>query len=347
MGGGRHWDNNNEDERQVTMWMVRAESDGSLFQPFLDKGLVAIGWPDVGDLGRFESREALLTELRDRYPGRRAGWYPGVGGMLHRFSREMRAEDSVVSYDRTRRVYAVGKLQEDYKFDTSLDAAYPNVRRVDWKAMEVSRDALATATKNSLGSTLTVFQLSEEAEEDVWRAARGEQAPPSEDEEEADEEEKLLLEDLESRSIEFIKDRVVGLDWEEMQSLVAGVLGAMGYKARISARGPDRGVDIVASRDGFGFENPRIVVEVKHRAGQVSAPGIRSFVGGRHIDDKCLYVSTGGFSKEARYEADRANVLVTLLDLDDLAKTLVENYESLDGETRRLVPLRRIYWPAG
>lgn len=77
------------------------------------------------------------------------------------------------------------------------------------------------------------------------------------------------------RSIEFIKDRIVGLDWEEMQSMIAGVLGAMGYKARISPRGPDRGVDIVASRDGFGFENPMIVVEVKHRPEeQVGAPGV-------------------------------------------------------------------------
>ncbi len=332
----------------MTMWMVRAESDGSLFQPFIDKGLVAIGWPDMGDLGRFESRETLLAELRDRYPSERAGWYANAGGMLHRFSRELQADDGVVSYDRTRRVYAVGELQEEYRFDPGFDPAYPNVWRVEWKAMEVPRDALATATKNSLGSTLTLFQLPEKAAEDVWRAATGEGGEPSEDEEKADEEEKLLLEDLESRSIEFIKDRIVGLDWEEMQSLIAGALGGLGYKARISARGPDRGVDIVASRDGFGFENPRIVVEVKHRTGeQVSAPGIRSFVGGRHIDDKCLYVSTGGFSKEARYEADRANVLVTLLDLDDLAKMLVENYESLDGETRRLVPLRRIYWPVG
>ena len=129
--------------------------------------------------------------------------------------------------------------------------------------------------------------------------------------------------------------------------MVAGVLRAMGYKTRISSRGPDRGVDILASRDGFGFDNPRIVVEVKHRSGPVGAPLIRSFVGGRHVDDKCLYVSTGGFSREAKYEADRANVLVTLLDLHELAETVVENYESLDDETRRLVPLRRIYWPAG
>lgn len=332
----------------MTMWMVRAESDGSLFQPFLDRGLVAIGWPNVGDLGQFKSKESLVAELREQYPGQRAGWYANAGGMLFRFSKELQVADGVVSYDRTRRVYAVGKLQGEYTFDPDFDCDYPNVRRVEWKAMEVSRDALAAATKNSLGSTLTLFQLPKIAEEDVLRAASGEQGEPTEDEEEVDEEEKLLLEDLESRSIEFIKDRIVGLDWEEMQSMIAGVLGAMGYKARISARGPDRGVDIVASRDGFGFENPRIVVEVKHRPGeQVGAPGIRSFVGGRHVDDKCLYVSTGGFSKEARYEADRANVLVTMLDLDDLAKTLVENYESLDGETRRLVSLRRIYWPVG
>ena len=65
------------------------------------------------------------------------------------------------------------------------------------------------------------------------------------------------------------------------------------------------------------------------------------------MDDKGLYVSTGGFSKEAKYEAERANVPVTLLDLDDLAETLTQNYETLDPETRRLVPLRRIYWPVG
>jgi len=47
---------------------------------------------------------------------------------------------------------------------------------------------LTTATKNSLGSTLTLFQLPKMAEEDVWRTARGERAEPTEDEEEADEE---------------------------------------------------------------------------------------------------------------------------------------------------------------
>lgn len=37
---------------------------------------------------------------------------------------------------------------------------------------------------------------------------------------------------------------------------------------------------------------------------------------------------------------------MTLLDLDDLVRLLVENYESADMDTRALVPLLRLYWPA-
>lgn len=39
---------------------------------------------------------------------------------------------------------------------------YPHVRRVDWKDT-VSRDEFTTSTKNTLGSTLTVFSLAGDA----------------------------------------------------------------------------------------------------------------------------------------------------------------------------------------
>ena len=107
----------------------------------------------------------------------------------------------------------------------------------------------------------------------------------------------------------------------------------------------NRGVDIIASKDGFGFEPPRIVVEVKHRAGSIGAEQIRSFLGGRHKDDKGLYVSLGGFTKDARYEAERAPVPLTLMDVDLLLDTIVDHYEQLDSETRVLLPLTKMYWP--
>jgi restriction system protein len=32
--------------------------------------------------------------------------------------------------------------------------------------------------------------------------------------------------------------------------------------------------------------------------------------------------------------------------LDSLVRTLVDNYEKTDAETKRMVPLKRLYWPA-
>jgi len=120
----------------------------------------------------------------------------------------------------------------------------------------------------------------------------------------------------------------------------------MGYKTKISPRGADLGKDIVASPDGFGLEQPRIVVEVKHRPNEsMGSKEIRSFLGGRHKDDKGLYVITGGFSKDAKYEGDRASIPLTLMDIDDLVSEILVNYENMDVETKMLLPLKKVYWP--
>ena len=146
--------------------------------------------------------------------------------------------------------------------------------------------------------------------------------------------------------IELIKDRVSQLGWEDMERLVAGMLKAMGYCARVTPKGPDGGRDVIASPDALGLESPRIVAEVKHRKGAMGAPAVRSFIGGLRAGDRGLYVSTGGFTKEARYEADRANVPVRLLDLDTFVRHYVEVYDKTDDETRSILPLTRIWWPA-
>ena len=337
----------------MTMWMVRAGHASVLFQSFIEQGLVAIGWNAAGDLTAFQTRDEILVKIREQWPESKQAAQRSSAGILHRFSKEMGIGDYVVTYDQTRRIYAVGKISGDYRFEVTFDAhltgadPYSNIHPIRWRETRISRDKLSTATRSALGSALTVFRLSNEAEEDVLLALEGRPpTSPADETDVAEVEDKDLLEDIETRSIEFIKDRIVGLSWEEMQELVAGLLRAMGYKTRVSATGPDRGKDIVASPDGFGFENPRIVVEVKHRPNSsMGSQEIRSFLGGRHPNDKGLYVSTGGFSKEAHYEAERANIPVSLVGLDELVEALIDNYERLDTQTRTLVPLKRVYWP--
>ncbi len=130
-----------------------------------------------------------------------------------------------------------------------------------------------------------------------------------------------------------------------METLTAAILRTMGYKAKVSPKGPDRGVDVIASPDGLGLTQPRIKAEVKHRKGSMGAPNIRGFIGALRDGESGLYISTGGFSREARYEAERSTFPLTLVDLDDLADLTVSHYDNFDLEGRALVPLVRMYWP--
>nr|WP_263274290.1 restriction endonuclease [Pseudomonas sp. YeP6b] len=210
----------------------------------------------------------------------------------------MQDGDWVVTYSPTNRLYSIGKVSGPVEHHPEWgEQGMSLVRKVQWQGQELTRDNLGTSTKNSLGSTLTLFEVPSNAAAEVLAALKGKPARAVEDEAE-----KVIAEplaDIESQALERIKDRVNELDWDDMQQLVAGILRAMGYKTQVSPPGSDRGKDIVVSPDGFGFEHPRIVVEVKHRKGQMGNQEVRSFLGGRHKDDRGLYVSAGGFTKDA------------------------------------------------
>jgi restriction system protein len=326
------------------MWMVRSDA-GKYFNEFQEKSCVAIGWQDLGDVAPTEPKAALVARLAATLSHLKPGsWQSGASQIL-RFLNEIKIGDGVVTYDPSRRIYAVGEFTSDASFDAKrFEGELPRVRKVRWMS-EVSRDQLSIGTRNTLGSTLTLFEVSATAAEELRTPLNYVSPQPIERIVVSDEPEETFR-DQENKAIELIKDQVNTLDWQEMQELVAGILRAMGYKTQVSPLGPDRGKDIVASPDGFGFENPRIVVEVKHRNGAMGAKEVRSFLGGRHKDDRGLYVSTGGFSKDARYEAERASVATVLWDLSDLVLALIEHYEKIAHETIRLVPLRRVYWPA-
>jgi restriction system protein len=327
------------------MWMVRAGAGGAEYEEFQSKSVVAIGW-GLEDWTKFPSKELILERIAELNTEATRVQVLVAASQIERFLREFRIGDRVVTYDPKTRSYLVGTIRSEPRFDLTLLADLPTSRSVSWQG-SVPRDRLSVTARNSLGAISTLFRVADHAALEIEGQLAGVDTEPIADsaaEPEAGAED--LLSDIRARAREFIKDRISALEWSAMQELVAGILRAMGYKTRVSPAGPDRGKDIVASPDGLGFESPRIVVEVKHRRGAMGANEIRSFVGGRHKDDKGLYVSTGGFTKDALYEAERASIPLTLMDLDDLADTISEYYERMDPEARALVPLTRVYWPA-
>ncbi len=307
--------------------------------------MVAIGWDSLGDVSQYGGKEELLSAVAHHWPDWTAGRQQMSASQVLRFRDELAVDDDVVTYDPGQRIYHVGRITSEYMYVPNAFADFGNVRKVEWLG-EVKRDNLSVSARNSLNAIMTLFRLPEPVAQEVRTVLEGGDSAESGSSSEEAEDEFALLERYKETALEFIKDRISRLDDREMEQLVAGLLRAMGYKTRISDPGADRGVDILASPDGFGFESPRIVVEVKHRPNTaMGSQPLRTFLGGRHEDDKGLFVSTGGFTKDGRYEAERAKIPLMLMDLDGLVKALMEHYESADSRTRTLVPLTRTYWP--
>lgn len=348
------------------MWMVRAQG-GALYDDFLAHGHVTVGGLISGDVASARSRTDVARMWLDDQPSLSKRDAAGAGSVLYRFAHEISDGDDVVTYDPGSRIYAVGAVRGSYRYDPGRpevieNDVHPHIRRVEWHG-EVIRDALSQRARNTLGSISTLFRIGEQVAAEILALAR-EETPPApaipgqrpsverrepviEDDEESEGENtiELTAASLEEQAMTGIADLVTAISPDDMEQFVAGLLRALGYHARVSPKGPDRGRDILATPDPLGLEDPRIHVEVKHRAGKASPGMIRSFLGGRGPNDRGIFVSTGGFTREARYEADRASIPVQLLDSEDLVRLLIENYGKLKPEIARMVPLRRIWWP--
>lgn len=356
-------------KKEFNIWMVRAGSGSFLLEEFLEKEIIAIGWNELGAIAPKTSNQALRQKIITTYDNNNAGQVGQSLGQLWRFYHDFKIGDKVVTYDSSARKYYLGEIISGYNFNEKL--TYKHARKVRWNEEAVGRDLLKVASKNTLGSTLTIFELSkgiwndlvsnlkvaskdkdfmeatldEDNEDNVKSSQQNITESNSDDIDDALEE---LRKDVVSKSTEFIKDMIFSLNWEDVELLVAGVLRGMGYKTRLTGKGPDLGSDIIASTDGLEMVEPIIKVEVKHKKTnreKIGAPDLRNFIGGLRTPTKGIYVSTTGFSKDAKIEADRANYQITLVDLDRLVDLIVEYYEKLDSETKAFVPLRKIYWP--
>ena len=137
----------------------------------------------------------------------------------------------------------------------------------------------------------------------------------------------------------------------EFQDLVADLLQAMSYHVSwIAPPGKDGGIDVLAWPDALGTRLPRIKVQVKRQQQAVNVDGLRSFMALLGDDDVGLFVCTGGFTKDAEFEArTQEKRRITLIGLEKLFDLWDEHYEKLTDRARQRLPLRSIRFlaPAG
>lgn len=132
----------------------------------------------------------------------------------------------------------------------------------------------------------------------------------------------------------------------EFQNVVADLLKAMGYHVSwVSPPGKDGGIDIIAHTDPLGTSAPRIKVQVKRVAQRADRSGLASFIAVVNDDEVGIFVSTGGFTRDAEeFARSQVRRRITLLDLERLIELWVQFYGKLDDLARKRLPLTPIYF---
>jgi restriction system protein len=170
--------------------------------------------------------------------------------------------------------------------------------------------------------------------------------PEQDDEDEDETVESTTLEEAEETAWTEIQECLTEMNPYDFQTLVAGLLRAMGYHVSwVAPPGPDQGTDIIAHTDPLGVKGPRIRVQVKRRADRQSVDAVRSFLAVLGEGDIGLFVNTGGFTKDAENEVrgqERRRVM--LVDLKRLFDLWVEHYDKVPESARWLLPLRPVYY---
>ena len=183
-----------------------------------------------------------------------------------------------------------------------------------------------------------------------WKAKQPKQPPNEAEETEETDADSITFEfeKTEETALDIIENYIAKKNPYEFQDCVAALLRGMGYYTPfIAPKGKDGGVDVLAYRDPIGTESPRIQVQVKHREASATAKEIRELVGLlKKGDNVGIFVSTGGFTSEAKNQARHAQVHVELIDLPRFINFWQEFYHKLTDEDKNFLPLKTIFFLA-
>ncbi|RYD85015.1 MAG: restriction endonuclease [Verrucomicrobiaceae bacterium] len=309
-------------------------------ETFLKRNLLAIGWPEVGDLTNLNTQEKARAAVTKGYPDMKPNAIPGSAGQLRRFAHEMKPGDLIVYPSRIDGQFHLGRVTGPYRHDPSVDAHYCNVRPVEW-IKSVRRDLLSLGARHEAGGILTVFQIKNYAE-DFLNVLEGktEPIPPEEDATVAE-----VTQDIEGTTSDYVKGKLAReFKGYRFQSFIADLLEAMGYRVQHGKKGADGGIDLIAYHDPLCLEPPIIKVQVKAEEGTAKDADISSLVGNLAQNERGLFITLGRFTNASRLR-ERQHPHLRLIDGDELVDLIYEYYEQAGTRLKAAVPLKRVYIP--
>ncbi len=100
-----------------------------MWEDFYKRGIMALGWDELGDLKSYESKEDILARLQEVHNSD-SKFFNSVHAVWQ-FSREMKPGDVVFVKRGMSEILGRGVVVGEYEYD-SADNEYPHLRKMKW-----------------------------------------------------------------------------------------------------------------------------------------------------------------------------------------------------------------------
>lgn len=119
-----------EDVDTVHYWIYSPGDGAFKWDEFYKKGIMAIGWGEIGDLKEIASKDEMKQKMKERIDPSRP--YKNAAHATWQFANEMKPGDIVFVKKGMHLLVGRGVITSDYIFDESVEDKFKNIRKVDW-----------------------------------------------------------------------------------------------------------------------------------------------------------------------------------------------------------------------
>jgi 5-methylcytosine-specific restriction protein B len=119
-----------EDVETKHYWIYSPGSGASKWNEFYDKGIMAIGWGEIGDLNIFHSKSEMKIAMKEAFNPNLPYTHDALA--TWQFANEMKVGDVVFAKKGRDTIIGRGVIESDYEFDNSVEDEFKNIRRVKW-----------------------------------------------------------------------------------------------------------------------------------------------------------------------------------------------------------------------
>jgi 5-methylcytosine-specific restriction enzyme B len=114
---------------EIRFWIFSPGEKSSKWDEFYSKGIMGIGWDEMGDLKQYPSKDAMKTKMKELYG--QDFTYVNAAHATWQFANELNPGDIVYAKKGMYKLIGRGVVESDYIFDDTRDE-YKHIHKIKW-----------------------------------------------------------------------------------------------------------------------------------------------------------------------------------------------------------------------